>query len=194
MLKFLLLAVIVSLPACGHVPVSTMWALRSLDVATLDPSTLRAAIRTPEGLEPRAGGVTLTLIWGRDHSGRRDDKFVLRETTDAIDLAPLAAERSTGTRISAYRVDPDDYVRIRALQREANEQTAGDSGRSKLSFGVGADACRHGDLPDGAVLMTSYLRTQMRGPYLTLVKNIDLRALATKEKSIEALVPPCESK
>ncbi|MFZ3179598.1 MAG: hypothetical protein WA156_05165, partial [Methylocystis silviterrae] len=60
------------------------------------------------------------------------------------------------------------------------------------SFGVGADACRRGDFPEGPLLTTTYLRTQPSGPYLTVLKNLDMREAATKEKPLDQLVPPCE--
>ncbi|KAF0211543.1 MAG: hypothetical protein FD172_1786 [Methylocystaceae bacterium] len=43
------------LAACSHVPVSTMWALRNFDAASVDPTVLRAAVRLPE---KSAGGAT----------------------------------------------------------------------------------------------------------------------------------------
>ncbi len=54
------------LAACSHVPVSTMWALRNFDAASVDPAALRAAVRLPETFEPQKGGVTLKIGWWRD--------------------------------------------------------------------------------------------------------------------------------
>ena len=54
------------LAACSHVPVSTMWALRNFDAASVDPAVLRAAVRLPETFEPQKGGVTLKIGWWRD--------------------------------------------------------------------------------------------------------------------------------
>ena len=54
-------------------PVSTMWALRNFDASTADPASLRAAIRIPESLEPRPGGVTLEVGWWRDGDEAKHD-------------------------------------------------------------------------------------------------------------------------
>jgi len=182
------------LAACSHVPVSTMWALRNFDAASVDPAVLRAAVRLPESFEPQKGGVTLKIGWWRDGEAKSKHEmiFALRETTAPEDVAPLADERKAGTRLYAFRVEPADYAAIRARQKEFLEEKARDPGKTHGSFGVGADACRRGDFPEGPLLTTTYLRTQPSGPYLTVLKNLDMREAATKEKPLDALVPPCE--
>ena len=108
------------LAACSHVPVSTMWALRNFDAASVDPAVLRAAVRLPESFEPQKGGVTLKIGWWRDgeEKAKHEMTFALKETTAPEDVAPLAGEKKEGTRIYAFRVDPADYAAIRARQKE----------------------------------------------------------------------------
>ncbi len=183
-----------TLAACSHVPVSTMWALRSFDAASVDPAALRAAVRLPESFEPQKRGVTLKIGWWRDgeEKSKHEMTLALKEMTAPEDVAPLAGEKKAGTRIFAFRVDPADYAAIRARQKEFLEEKARDPGKTHGSFGVGADACRRGDFPEGPLLTTTYLRTQPSGPYLTVLKNLDMREAATKEKPLDQLVPPCE--
>lgn len=179
------------LAACSHMPVTTMWALRSFDAAKVDPSALRAAVRLPDSFEPRRSGVTLTVGWWRDGEEKHEAKFILKETTAPDDLAPLADERKPGTRLFAYRVDPADYAEIRKRQKEFLDEKARVPSKTHGAFGVGAEACRRGELADGPILTTSFLRMQAGGPYLTLLKNVDLREAVTKENPLEALLPPC---
>ncbi len=183
-----------TLAACSHVPVSTIWALRSFDAASVDPAALRAAVRLPETFEPQKGGVTLKIGWWRDgeEKSKHEMTLALKETIAPEDVAPLAGEKTAGTRIYAFRVDPADYVAIRARQKEFHEEKARDPGRTHGSFGVGAEACRRGDFPTSPLLTTTYLRTEPSGPYLTVLKNLDMREAATKEKPLEALVPACD--
>jgi len=183
-----------ALSACSHVPVSTIWALRNFDAASVDPAALRAAVRLPESLEPQRNGVTLKIGWWRDgeEKTKREMTLALKETTAPEDLAPLAGEKTSGTRLYAYRVDPVDYAAIRARQHEYLEEKARSPGKTHGSFGVGAEACRRGDFPQGPLLTTTYLRTQPSGAYLTVLKNLDMREAATKEKPLDELVPPCE--
>ena len=183
-----------TLAACGHLPVSTMWALRNFDAGNVEPALLRAAIRIPDSLEPQPGGVKLEAGWWRD--GREDDKhtakFVLQETTAPADVAPLAGERRPGTRLIVFRVNPADIPKIHALQAEARAEKLKSPGKTQGTLGIGADACRRGDLPDGPLLMTTFLRTDATRGYLTLLKDVDLRSAVTAEKSIDELAPTCE--
>ncbi len=149
MSRLLIAPLVMSLAACSHMPVSTMWALRSFDASTVNPATLRAAVRLPDSFEPRRGGVTLTVGWQRDGEEKHEAKIILKETTAADDVAPLAGERKPGTRLFVYRVDPADYAEIRKRQKEYLEEKAR-NGKTHGSLGVGADACRRGELPEGA--------------------------------------------
>ncbi|TLG79281.1 hypothetical protein [Methylocystis sp. B8] len=191
--RFSAIAFAVSLAACSHVPVSTMWALRNFDAASVDPTVLRAAVRLPETFEPQKGGVTLKIGWWRDgeEKAKHEMSFALKETTAPEDVAPLAGETKAGTRIYAYRVDPTDYAAIRARQREFLEEKARNPGKTHGSFGVGAEACRRGAFPEGPLLTTTFLRTQPAGDYLTVLRNADMREAATKEKPLDELVPLC---
>jgi hypothetical protein len=181
-----------ALAACGHVPVSTLWALRNLDAGTLKPALLRAAIRVPETLEPQPGGVTLEIgSWRDGEETKHKVKFVLRETTSPADVEPLAGERRPGTRIYAFRVDPADIPRIEAIQAKSREEKAAAPGKTHGTLGVGAEACRRGDLPDGPVRMTTFIRTGAERDYLTLLENLDLRTAGAKDKSLDEILPPC---
>jgi len=188
------LALAAALSACSHVPVSTLWALRNFDAASVDPAALRAAVRLPESFEPQRGGVTLKIGWWRngEENAKREMTFALKETTSPEDVAPLAGEKKAGTHIYAYRVDPADFAAIRARQKEFLEEKVRNPGKTHGSFGVGAEACRRGDFPEGPLLTTTYLRTQPTGAYLTVLKNLDMREAATTEKPLDKLVPPCE--
>ncbi|MGA2637822.1 hypothetical protein [Methylocella sp.] len=139
-------------------PVSTMWALRNFDASTADPASLRAAIRIPESLEPRPGGVTLEVGWWRDgDEAKHDAKFVLQEST--AETGSLAGERKPGTRIYAYRVNPADFAAIRAMQAEVLTEKKKAGAATHGVFGIGADACREADLASGPLYITTFLKT-----------------------------------
>ncbi|WP_026599834.1 hypothetical protein [Methylosinus sp. sav-2] len=190
---FLAPALLAMLGGCGHIPVSTLWALRGLDASTLSPERLRAAVRVPDALEPRPDGVTLEIGWWRDgrESEKRIVKFVLRETKSSADVEPLAGERKAGTRIHAFRVDPADIEKIRALQTETRAEMAKGGGKTHGTLGIGAEACRRGDLPEGPVMMTTFIRAGVERDYLTLLDGVDLRAAVGADKSLDELAPPC---
>jgi len=190
---FAALSLALPLTACGHVPITTIWALRNLDAATLDPALLRAAIRIPDALEPAPGGVRLEIAWWRDGEENRkhEVKFALQETRSPADTGPLEAERRPGARLHVYRVDPADLAAIRAVQARVQEEKARSGGHAHGKIGVGADACRRGEPGRGPLAMTTWLRIDARGDYLPVVVDLDLRSAVTAEKSFDQLVPPC---
>ncbi|MCB1535535.1 MAG: hypothetical protein KDJ44_12615 [Rhodoblastus sp.] len=180
------------LTGCGHVPVSTMWALRNFDSLSVDPAHLRAAVRLPRAFQPRPGGVKVVATWGRKGVPESEKKIeiALQETSLSSEGPALAQEIRHGAYLQVYRVAPDDVPRLRALQAEiarAKAEKRADHG----SLGVGADACRIDDLPDGPILMTTFLKMSDETGWLTVLKDIDLRTAVTKERSLEEIVPPC---
>jgi len=177
---------------CGHVPVSTMWALRNFDSLSVDPALLRAAVRLPRAFQPRPGGVKVVATWGKkgDPASEKKIEIVLQETSLAAEGPALAKEVRPNNYLQVYRVAPQDVPRLRALQAEiarAKAEKQADHG----SLGVGADACRIDELPEGPILMTTFLKTSDETGWLTVLKDIDLRSAVTREKSLEEIVPPC---
>ncbi|MBX3527266.1 MAG: hypothetical protein KF904_13760 [Rhodoblastus sp.] len=180
------------LAGCGHVPVSTMWALRNFDGLSVDPAFLRAAVRVPRAFQPRPGGVKVVATWGKkgDPASERKVEIVLREASLSAEGPALAKENLPGNNLHVFRVAPNDVARLRALQAEiarAKAEKRADHG----SLGMGADACRTGDLPDGPILMTTFLKMSDETGWLTVLKNVDLRTLASKDKPLEEITPPC---
>lgn len=176
---------------CGHVPVSTMWALRSFDSLSADPAALRAAVLIPDGLLPRPDGVKVTATWGKKGQPATERKVEILLQEIGLSSEPgLAGQRRAGARLFAFRVAPDDVPRMRALQQEvmrAKAEKRADYG----SIGVSADACRVGELPQGPILMTTLLKTAAEAPYLVLLDGIDLRSLAGGDAQLDDRVPPC---
>ena len=190
--RVLALSSVLLLTGCGHVPVSTMWALRNFDSLSVDPAHLRAAVRLPRAFQPRPGGVKVVATWGRKGVPESEKKieFALQETSLSSEGPALAQEIRHGAYLQVYRVAHDDVPRLRALQAEiarAKAEKRADHG----SLGVGADACRIDDLPDGPILMTTFLKMSDETGWLTVLKDIDLRTAVTKERPLEEIVPPC---
>lgn len=181
------------LGACGHMPLSTMYQLRNFDAATADPAVLRVAVRIPDTLEPRTRGVKLTVSHWRDGevANKQTHDFVLQETATPAERAELAGHARPGTRTYAFRVDPADVARIRAIQAETREARRDGRGKSHGTFGVTADTCRVTDLAETPVLMTTFLKTDARAGYLVLLENVDLREVIPKDKTFDDVVPAC---
>lgn len=193
MLRSLALLTTLALAACGHMPISTMIALRSFDFATFDPGELRAAVSLPEALAPKPGGVRLQVTATLGDAPPRVETFVLQPMTSPDELAPLAAYAHSGQNLFAYRVALDDLAKVRALQDQGRKAKAESPGRNSLRIAITADACRTAALAAGPILSTIYLRPDPATGYVTFLRDVDLREGAEKiGKDFEASTLPCD--
>jgi len=182
-----------ALCGCGYMPISTIWALRNFDALKMDASQLRAAVRIPDTIGIRPGGVKIDIAsWqDGDETHKHQAKFVLQETTDAGESAPLHHEQQPGSQLIVFKVNPDDLARITALQAKIRAENAANPAKRQGNFSISADACRKPELGDGPVVMTTYLRLENGQDYLPLLKNLDIRAEVKNETDFERLLPPC---
>jgi len=176
------LGLAILLAGCGSLPLPSLVQLSRVDAQTTDLGMLRVAVRLPEAVKPRPGGVNMDIV--TKVSGEPDQKttFLLTETRDAADLSGLADAARPGFSSYAYRLAPSDIegvARIRdALSRKRQEGRSG-----SLGIGIATkEFCLVGRLPSGPLLVTTYLSTAETRNYVILTSDLDLR----KEPAIAA--------
>jgi hypothetical protein len=181
-----------AMAGCSHMPVTSMVKLARVDFETSDPAQLRAAIKLPRTLRPQPNGVTLRLAVqvGRVPEEARD--FMLRELPES---AELTREAGAGSQIFAYRIDDADLTRLAAFRAElmARRSSAQSSGqRGSISISVRPQACKAGELPDGPIYFSTYLRTAETKDYVALARDVDLRSIVLNA-AVVAEIPRCGS-
>jgi hypothetical protein len=181
-----------AMAGCSHMPVTSMVKLARIDFETTDSAQLRAAIKLPRTLRPQPNGVALRIAVqvGRAPEEARD--FMLRELTEP---AELTREAGADSRIFAYRIDDSDLARLKAFRSELiARKTAGQSSGQKgsISISVRPQACKAGELADGPVYFTTYLRTAETKDYVALARDVDLRSIAPDPATV-AGIPRCGS-
>jgi hypothetical protein len=182
----LLVVLSLVMAGCSHMPVTSMVKLARVDFETSDPAQLRAAIKLPRSLRAQPGGVALRIAVqvGREPEDARD--FVLREIPEP---AELAREASAGSHIVAYRIDDADLVRLAAFRAELiAKKSSGQKG--SISISVRPQACKVGELPDGPIGFSTYLRTAETREYVALARDVDLRSI-TSNVAVVAAIPRC---
>ncbi len=173
--------------ACTSMPVTSMVRLIRTDFSTIDPAGLRVAVKLPQGVRPRRQGVRLRLTTTAKRT-EQVEEFVLAELADPAELRSLQSEVSSGEAVYGFRLDQADLPRVSALRSELLARKArGEGGAIKI--GVGADGCRTAALP-ATILLTTYLRTELKGDFFPLVRDVDVRKLAPGE-DLAAKIPPC---
>jgi hypothetical protein len=177
-----------AMAGCSHMPVTSMVKLARVDFETSDPAQLRAAIKLPRTLRPQPNGVALRIAVqvGRAPEEARD--FMLRELPEP---AELTREAGAGSHIFAYRIDDSDLARLMAFRTELiAKKSSGEKG--SISISVRPQACKAGELPDGPVYFTTYLRTVETKDYVALARDVDLRSIVPDLAAV-AGIPRCGS-
>lgn len=186
--RSLLVILSVTMAGCSHMPVTSMIKLARVDFETSDPAQLRAAIKLPRTLRARPNGVALRISVqvGRAPEEARD--FMLRELPEP---AELAREAGAGSHIFAYRIDDADLARLAAFRAELiAKKSSGQKG--SISISVRPQACKVGELPDGPIYFSTYLRTAETKDYVALARDVDLRSIAPNA-AVVAEIPRCGS-
>ncbi len=170
----LFLSLTLGLAGCAGVPLGSVVPLLRLDLATTRIEALRVALRLPEAVRPRAGGVVLDVVLNRQDQPEQRQSYLLVETEGAADLAGLVGEQRPGFRLTAYRLGAEDLEGFRALQDAlAAARARGQSG--SLGFGIATrEFCRAGDAAPGRVPASTYLRTAESNGWLTVSEDFDL--------------------
>jgi hypothetical protein len=179
---------ILAMSGCSHMPVTSMVKLARVDFETSDPAQLRAAIKLPRMLRPRPNGVALRIAVqvGRAPEEARD--FMLRELPEP---AELAREAGADSHIFAYRIDDADLTRLAAFRAELiAKKNSGQ--RGSISISVRPQACKAGELPDGPIYFTTYLRTSETKDYVALARDVDLRSIVPNA-AVVTEIPRCGS-
>jgi len=184
-LALLALAGCANLAVMRSVPMSTISRLAALDLGTISPSELRIAARLPPGLEPRPGGATVRLQWSA--AGNKETlNFVLREELAPEEAGRLARYETAGAHIWIFRLSEGDVTRLNVARYRALKAAV------PVALSVSADVavCRSVGLSTGALLTTTYLRTD-GADYFPLSENLDLRSIAS-DQELASKVPPCQ--
>ena len=180
--------VMLAMSGCSHMPVTSMVKLARVDFETSDPAQLRAAIKLPHTLRPRPNGVALRIAVKVGPAPEEARDFMLRELPEP---AELVRETGADSHIFAYRIDDSDLARLAAFRAELiAKKSSGQKG--SISISVRPQACKSGELPDGPVYFTTYLRTAETKDYVALARDVDLRSIAPDPAAV-AGIPRCGS-
>lgn len=178
------LATAAALSGCSHVPVGTIWALRSFDPATTDLARLRAAVAMPADAMPSRGGAKLVLKQARrDGSEAEALEVVLEEVPLAGEAGAEAVRAKPGQVARAFRVPLADLARLAEARARARERSAKEPGAFVGTLAVGVDGCRAPDAPVPTVFRVStWMKTADTPAYLTVLDDVDLVAMIGREK------------
>lgn len=171
----------VLLAACGSVPVSSLWKLRKLQLDTLEPAALRAAVVHSPGLQLHGQSLLLSVSvsrkvrqpGGSTTTESLEEKLPLQELRGTAERSPLLAYDSLQAVVQVWRIDPAALPRLQALRTKAlGWKAAEDDGRRELGLGLELSGCQKSGARNQVV--TTLLRFTDPGEYIPIVRNMDL--------------------
>lgn len=164
------------LAACGSLPLTTALSLARVDLLSVDPAGIRAAIRLPTDIDLPPGGAILTIsahVAGDAADTARS--FTLINAGDR-EATGLARYEKPGFTIRAYRLSETDAVALAAFRDDVMRRAAGRKGNT-LALSVGAKACRASGSGADPVPVATYLQLAPGNGYVVLTRETDLGAI-----------------
>ncbi len=182
-----------ALAGCGYMPISSMLKLRQLDLMTADARQIRVAVQMPDALEVREDGAVLEIGAERPNPDENlQERFILEKIAGAAAADIPGVEVKPGFHLSVFRVAEADMARLTDLRGKIKAWKEQDPDGTKGSLSIGAAGCRRERLPEGALLVSTYLRTDNEDEFITMARNFDLRS-AVPDSGAGLDLPPCGS-
>jgi hypothetical protein len=188
--KLAILMVLMSLVACGHVPVSSMIKLRNLDLLETDITRFYAAVRLPDTLAPRKNGVVFQLKYtSGDGKAELREQFVLQPVTGIVSPT-LQSAGKPGFDIKVFKVAKQDEQRmVETRARLKRLRSTKKQGSGEMS--IDAATCRRGPLPSGPLYLSTYINSAELQDFVVLVYNLDIRKVVGVENGLKK-IPLCQ--
>lgn len=177
------------LSACTAIPVKTLYKLATTDPMSVDPKVIRTAARMPDWIEPRVNGAKLEITAQTESAEPSKETFILQAVPLVLEQKDLELEAKPGFNIYVYRVNPADIPRLEAFRDSIKAKKAAGI-KIKGSMGASVDACYKGELREGEILVSNYLRLEAESGYLPVVVDYNLRK-ELDGKNLAELLPPC---
>lgn len=186
------------LVACGSIPVSSLWKLRKLQLETLDPAALRAAVVHSPSLQVQGRSLVLSvsvsrkvrLPGGGTTTEVLEEKLPLQELHATADRSALADYEGPRAVVQVWRIDPAALPRLHALRTTALgwKKSPDDAGKRELSLGLELAGCQKPGVSHRSV--TTLLRFADPGEYIPIVRNMDLAEMMPPEE-LRQRFPDC---
>lgn len=178
-----------TLAGCGSVPLMSYVALSRIDFSTTDLDVMRVAVRLPEAIRPRPGGVEMEALTKIGDGAEQKTTFLLVPAPDTADLQRLTDVEPPGFDTYVYRLSASDRKRFEALRAELLLHKK-EGKRGSLGLGIETkEFCQAHPLPDGPVPTTTYLLTSETARYVVVTDRLDLRKDERTAKELSQLGP-----
>lgn len=178
-MKYLALSVLL-VTACGAIVPQTASRLAGISPVEADPAGFEVALAIPQGLDIRPNGARMTLRAERAGSGEISEATYVLARFGGPD-AGVGLEPEAGGQIVTYRVAEADLAPLRVQQALIRAWEAENDAETAGSLSVSIDPCGVGDGPSLTAEGSVFLRTEMGGEFLPVVRKGPITAIMDAE-------------
>jgi hypothetical protein len=176
------------LAGCAAMPISSMWALRKLELETTDFRSWRAALKSPTFVRTTTATLKVDLVMAEGVN--RGESFALIEATDSLAALRMVTEAGPGEQLGVYRLSDTDVAKLERIRADVLTAKAKSNEKGKLGIGVSAQGCSSGLVPSGPVKLSTYLKTSETQRFVPLLEDVDLLKFG-KAKTAADIFKPC---
>lgn len=180
-----------ALSGCLSTPPSSIVRLARLSPLEADPAQIRIAVVHDNVLRVRGGDVTLRMTYKPDGKGPTiDESYKPVVSADQAPPPELATQLAGNRTLTVMGLSAEDAEKMRRVQAAIREfKAAGGDGSGTLAAGV--EGCRNAAVPDGPVLVSTFLKTADAETFFPLARDQDMRRLLAKRGVDIADMTPC---
>ncbi|WP_425090706.1 hypothetical protein [Tropicimonas sp. S265A] len=179
------LAASVIAAGCGSVAPTGMLAAARLDPLTTPPGKISVAVRVPTQVRLAEGDAGLYLAFAPDDP---QQAAPIATTVPLRVLADTSGPRAATSEdvVYVFGFSPDAAAEIAATQAEITAlREGGVMGTGTLSVAI-TGGCLTAPLPEGALPVATWLRTDPANGFVPLTRSTDMRDMLTGTR-----LPPC---
>jgi hypothetical protein len=173
---------------CAAMPISSMWALRKLELETTNFESWRAALKSPAFVRTTTATLKVDLVMADGNN--RGESFALIEAPDSLAAIRMVTETRPGEQLGVYRLSDADVAKLERIRADVLTAKVKSNEEGKLGIGVSAQGCSSGLVPSGPVKLSTYLKTSETQRFVPLMEDVDLLKFG-KAKTAADIFRPC---
>ncbi len=175
----LAMVALVLIQGCTTTSPASLIKLARISPMEADPSQIRFGVITPEYLQVATGDVIVSLDYVSKNGRWKVAQQFLPIVQPQAGSKAMAAYVKMAEQAWSARLSDEDARRFEQMQNKIRQDRETNGG-GKGSLGIGITACSTRPLPEGAIPVSTFLKTVETSDYFPLQQRVDLRRTLQK--------------
>lgn len=168
-----IIAAVIGLAACSHIPASTMFKMATMDTDKIKPTQSKYAFKIPNNIKVAKGSIKVSLKFLKQTDILKDHTFILQKTA-VNNSQHLASQAQKGYYLEAYQFSANDKVIGDKLFTEIKKQSKAKTKQNHGSLTVSFEFCKTQNTQVSSHLINQYTQFSPADDYITILKNVNV--------------------